>query len=209
MAHDKYGPVDAYPLTWPAGWPRTPASKRVWALPGGSGTTIFWDRVVSRLMTEVQRLGASHVVLSSNQPLRRDGRPYATRRQIEDPGVALYFRLTDRDCGMAQDRYRLLIDNIRSLALAIAGLRQMERHGGGHMMERAFQGFAVLPPPRNGMRSWREVLGLSDGWRPTVADIEQAYRRRAKQCHPDAGGSHESMAELNAALEQARTEVRN
>ena len=155
--------ADAYPLTWPDGWPRTRASKRVWALPGGHGNAMSWDRVVSRLITEVGRLEASHVVLSSNQPLRRDGLPYAAKRNIEDPGVALYFRLGDRSLVMAQDRYCLLIDNIRSLALAIEGLRQMERHGGGHMMERAFRGFEALPPPSTDTRPWREVLGLSDG----------------------------------------------
>jgi curved DNA-binding protein CbpA len=43
-----------------------------------------------------------------------------------------------------------------------------------------------------------QVLGVSPG--ATADQIRAAYRRRAKQCHPDtAGGSHKRMVELAAA----------
>ncbi len=42
-----------------------------------------------------------------------------------------------------------------------------------------------------------EVLGVKQG--ANAAEIESAYREKAKRWHPDAGGSHEQMAKLNAA----------
>ena len=51
---------------------------------------------------------------------------------------------------MAQDQHLGLLDDIRSLSLAIEGLRQMQRQGGRVMLERAFAGFAALPTPGSG-----------------------------------------------------------
>jgi curved DNA-binding protein CbpA len=38
----------------------------------------------------------------------------------------------------------------------------------------------------------------------TLEEAEIEYRRRAKVAHPDNGGSAEHMAELNAAIAEAR-----
>ena len=46
---------------------------------------------------------------------------------------------------MAQDRFRILRYNIRSLALAVEGFRQMQRNGNGSFLERAFARFRALP----------------------------------------------------------------
>ena len=54
--------------------------------------------------------------------------------------------------------------------------------------------------------TWNPVTG-GRHWRPTRSDVQQAYRERAKECHPDAGGSHEAMSELNAALESGLAEI--
>lgn len=35
----------------------------------------------------------------------------------------------------------------------------------------------------------------------SIADIKAAYRRRAMECHPDRGGSHAAMLEINEAFE--------
>ena len=194
--------TDAYPLAWPDGWPR--ANDRLQDLPGGQrikGTG--WNQVVERLMRELRLLRATKIILSTNQPLRNDGMPYMAKRLIGDPGAAVYFQLKERNFVMAQDRYWRLHDNIRSLALAIEGLRQMQRHGGGHMMERAFQGFAALPAAK----TWREVLGFGSDFLPTTGAVEQVYRNLAKQAHPDVGGSATRMAELNAAVGEARREI--
>lgn len=45
------------------------------------------------------------------------------------------------------------------------------------------------------------VLGL--GPDATESEVRAEYRRRAKRVHPDTGGGHAHMAELNATLERA------
>lgn len=148
--------TDAYPLRWPPGWPRHKGrrdSDRRFA-----GPTYRWDRVFKGLNEEIYRIGGRHSVISTNQPLRQDGLPYAQARAIDDPGVAVYFTRGKKSLVMAQDRFDTVIGNMRSLTMAIEGLRQMERHGGATMMERAFDGFAALPPPPN---CWK-ILGIDE-----------------------------------------------
>jgi hypothetical protein len=192
-----------FPLSWPDGWPRTPEAKRKWSLAGGRAQAQDWNVVLKRLHDELARLGAGNIVMSTNQPVRRDGNPYAAKRIIQDPGVAVYFTLRGRQLVMAQDAYELMEDNIRSIALAIEHLRGLERHGGGTMMDRAFAGFEALPPPR----SWRDVLEFGDEEPIILAAAEARFRHLAKKAHPDAGGSTAAMAELNAAIAEARREL--
>lgn len=57
-------------------------------------------------------------------------------------------------------------------------------------------------PPRQGQtKPWHEVLGV----RPDSTSQQRlkAYRSLAMQHHPDRGGSHEKMAELNKAKQEA------
>ena len=193
--------AERFPLEWPDGWPRTEPELRQWSLAGGRGHTVDWNTVLQRLDDNLRLLGAEHVVLSTNQPIRKDGQPYAARRRIEDPGAAVYFMKDGVTLVMAQDCYQLLTDNIRSLCLAIEGLRQVERHGGGVMLERAFQGFAALPPPPE---DWWEVMGFSYGVPQDFGMVRDQYHREAKRVHPDKGGSTEQMAALNDAYQQAK-----
>ena len=103
----------AYPLQWPEGWPRTHANKREGGtkFKGGSGWVddataprgaryigrqeVTFNSAREKLATEMERLGARNIVLSTNLPLRMDGQPHASavKVQLEDPGVALYFML--------------------------------------------------------------------------------------------------------------------
>ncbi len=194
--------TEAWPLHWPDGWPRTSEHRRKNWLASGAHQRPSWTDTMNRLFGELRRLGARNVVLSTNQPLRQDGLPYANRRLDGAPGAAVYFTLNERDLVMAQDLYWSVADNIRSLALAIEGMRQMKRHGGGHMMERAFAGFTALPPPSD-IRPWREILGEC----ANLVVAEACYKRQARERHPDAGGSDAAMAELNVAMEAARAEL--
>ena len=120
---------------------------------------------------------------------------------VKDQGVAVYFTLNGRAMVMACDRYQRVAANLRSLGLALEAMRQLARHGGGVMMERAFAGFAALPRPPS---CW-DVLGVEEG--ASRGDIERAFRNRAKKVHPDAGGNDHAMAELNAARDQALKEI--
>lgn len=48
---------------------------------------------------------------------------------------------------------------------------------------------------------WSNVLGVLPS--ATVAEIDKAYRLKAKAAHPDHGGSNEAMSKLNVAHDAA------
>lgn len=193
--------AEAYPLQWPDGWPRTGQYRRESdSRFGGKVYGLNMGRVRDQLVAELQRLGAASVVISTNVALRNDGLPYATQKQIADPGVAVYFMLKKRLMVMAVDHYTSVAGNMRSLTLAIEAMRQLERHGGGTMMERAFTGFAAIAPP-DWKKPWREVFGVKPDWH---GDITALYREKARNRRPDAGGSDSLMAELNVAYAEAK-----
>jgi hypothetical protein len=57
------------------------------------------------------------------------------------------------------------------------------------------------------MRDPYEILGVARG--ASFEEIRAAYRRACKQRHPDLGGSHEAMVELNAAYEFILNELKS
>lgn len=190
--------VSAYPLCWPDGWPRTDPSKRL----NSSPFVTTFDKARRDLQSELNRMGAKHVVMSSWLPLRQDGNPRsdAARYKIDDPGVAIYFEWKGKAFVMARDAYWSVHDNLRSIGLAVKYMRGMDRHGGAHMMERMFSGFQALPSP--GSVGWRSVLGNHGD----VASAEAAYRQKAKDVHMAHGldNTHDEMVRLNLAIEEAR-----
>jgi DnaJ-class molecular chaperone len=70
------------------------------------------------------------------------------------------------------------------------------------MLERAFTGFAALPPKGGTERPWWEVLGVTEHAPADV--VKAAYRRLAAEHHPDRGGDQDKMAQLNRAYETAQ-----
>lgn len=193
--------AEAFPLQWPEGWPRTARFRRG---PSRFGKNLGFSQI-TKLQSELRLMGARNVVISSNVPLRQDGLPYASEisRRYDDPGVAVYFTLKGKALSMARDSYNTPWENIRSLILAIDAIRSIERHGGSTMMERAFSGFAAIAPP-SWKKPWRQVFGVEPTWR---GDITALYREKAKNRHPDAGGSDSLMAELNVAYAEARADL--
>lgn len=168
-------------VQWPPGWERTSSGnrKRGNRFTYG-GRDVPYDVAYDLLKDELRMLGARYVDISS-----------------DDSGVVAYFRLNGAPRVMASDRYDTPAANMRSLGLAVAAMRQLERHGGGAMMDRAFAGFTALPPPRS---CW-EILELEPGSNRLA--IERAFRAKALKHHPDQGGSDKAMAELNAARDEA------
>lgn len=197
--------VSSSPLSWPAGWPRTASHRQDRGYQfNKSGAAGFREKPISfadardGLFDELRRLGAKSPVVSTNHPVNRYGVPTESKRRLPDEGVAVYFQLKERPMVMASDRFDSAAANMRSLALAIEAMRQLERHGGGTMMERAFSGFVALPAPM----SPHEVLGVRPG--ATPEEIDTAFRLKAKSAHPDAGGSAEAMQALVEARDKLK-----
>lgn len=215
------GPIPAYPLAWPAGWPRTPAAERTSARfvrkavqhhrrgDGSSYSSTHNQQLsvadaVQRLLSELARMGISDddLVISTNLQLRRDGLPRSDQRAPDDPGVAVYW--TERSMHgqpprcMAVDRYDRVADNIAAVAATLDAMRAIERHGGAVVLERAFSGFTALPEPASD--NWRDVLDQNDP--------EGSYRRLRSQHHPDRpGGSSEAFQRVQRAYEKFKQET--
>jgi hypothetical protein len=206
--------TQAYPLHWPQGWPKTPPHKRTYNWQLNRATL---DSSRHHLYDQLRMLGATQVVLSTNIPLRKDGEFYANKMPDDhEVGVAVYFQLRGKPMAMARDCYNDIAQNLRSLGLAIEHLRGLDRHGGASMLERAFAGFASLPPPEGSTREpaveWRQELGpVPEGMEDfeVLAIVEARYRAKAKNAHSDQGGSDAVMIRLNLAIAQARQELRS
>lgn len=199
--------TEAYPLTWPEGWPRHRGGRDSDSRFRGRTYGLTIGRTRDALLAELRQLGARDVVLSSNLKLRNDGLPYSQQPLLgADPGIAVYFTLKKRPLVMAQDRYSSAEGNLRSLTLAISAMRQLERHGGGTMMERAFTGFVAITPP-DWKKPWREVFGVKPGHDIPVAELHRRFKEKAMNRHPDQGGADTLMAELNVAYEEAKREL--
>jgi hypothetical protein len=187
--------VTAYPLAWPQGWPRTKRPQR-------ARFDMSFERARRELQWEVQRLGARYPILSTNIPLRLDGQPYASAREPDDAGVALYFERAGKQMVFACDRWDRVRDNIRAIEKTIDAMRGIERWGASDMMERAFAAFEALPPPFR----WHDVLELPAG--AGIDEVMAAHRRLSVIHHPDRGGSTARMAEINAARDAALKELK-
>jgi hypothetical protein len=207
--------TEAYPLKWPFGWPRTPSYRRESDSRFGTsgrmtvdgaviaGRRITVGRARDQLMDELRRLGATEIVVSTNVPVKADGLLYADNKRIDDPGIAVYFTFKKKKLVMARDGFNSVAGNLRSLGLAIDGMRQLERHGGSFMLEKAFDGFLALAPP-NWKKPWREVFGVKPDWQ---GDLKALFREKARERHSDVGGNDTLMAELNIAYKEAQQEL--
>src|SRR6516164_7609579 len=192
--------TEAYPLRWPDGWPRTlPYRRESDSRFGGSGR-ITVGRARDQLIHELRLLGATDIVVSTNVPVKADGLLYADNKRLDDPGIAVYFKFKRKSLVMARDVFVSVAGNLRTLGLAVEAMRQLERHGGSFMFEKAFTSFLAIAPP-DWKKPWREVFGIKADW---TGDITALYREKARIRHPDAGGNDTLMAELNVAYEEAR-----
>lgn len=196
--------VEAHPLHWPAGRPRTAPHRRERARFDTSMASARHAivREIERL-TGTRRFGDAGIVISTNLELRRDGLPYASRKAPDDPGVAVYFNYGGQQRCFACDRWIRIEDNMQAIAKTIEALRGIERWGTGDMLEAAFTGFTALPSP-DAEPHWRDVLGPCQ----TLDEARAAYRRAAAVAHPDKGGSDKQMAEINRAWRQAQEDLR-
>lgn len=156
------------------------------------------------MQTELDRIGARDEVLSTNVRVRIDGLPRSGEKEPTDPGAAVYFRLKGQPRCLACDKWDRVADNIAAIAARIEAIRAVDRYGVG-TLDQAFAGYAALPAPASG---WRSVLGFGASDAVTIDAVNQAWRERVRTAHPDAGGSHDAVANVNTARDEALAELR-
>lgn len=217
--------ISAHPLSWPEGWPRAKSRERAnFGRAGGGMSGARKQRLevvdgCNRVLLELGRLGIDRqdVIVSTNVRTRMDGLPRSGEAEPQDPGAAVYWvtyrraktsepnpPMIEQRRVMAVDRYDRVADNLAAIAATLEALRAIDRHGGGQILERAFTGFTALPAPE-ASRDWRVVLGVPG--RPTLEDVEEAYRRLRSLHHPDRGGAAADFHAVQVAYEQAHREL--
>lgn len=197
-----------YPLDWPVGYPRTKTPKR------SSFKNPTLGRSVQNIIDEVNRLQNGFtsrlmpdVVISSNVPLRNDGLPRADymKSNMQDKGVAVYFKKDDEPVVLCCDQYDTVESNLHAIYKSIEALRAIDRWGVSDFLKRSFTGFKALAESTS-KRDWHVVLGFPSYSKPaSFAHAETNYKIVAKKAHPDVtGGSVEAFQELQEAFQEAK-----
>ncbi|MEM9494676.1 MAG: hypothetical protein AAGA09_01640 [Pseudomonadota bacterium] len=187
-----------YPLQWQDGVART----KYYARTSSDRFKVTWDKALDELESEVDLMGAANEVISSWLPLGRRGNALAgqARRHIDDPGVAVYFTKDNKRLCIAVDKYDTPLGNLRAIGLALKALRDLERHGGGHLLTTAMKGFEALPSDDH----WWTTLDVDRS--APLPEIKTAWLRKMKSAHPDAGGNDVMAARINDAWTRAQAE---
>lgn len=191
--------VDSYPLSWPQGWPRTEAHRRLASRFNPEGLA----GESARILNELRLLGARYPVISTNVELRKDGLPYSSRRPPEDPGVAVYFELDGQPKCIPLDRWQRVEENARAIWKCVEAMRGLDRWGVEQFVSAAFTGFRQLPSPDapTAQKPWWQVLGFENP-PPNEYVLMGRFRELAKKVHPDNGGSNDDFILLLKAKDE-------
>lgn len=185
----------AYPLSWPKGWPRTDQFKRE-AHPRFQQTLAS---ALKKLRGQIELLHGKALVLSSNVTLGHEN--------PQDPGVVAYFQLDTHPMAIPCDRWKHVEDNVYAIALTVEAMRGMERWGAKHMIAAMFSGFKALPD-KAGI-DYRAVLGIDPSAKLSEELVTFSYRQRSKTEHPDQGGTPERFAAIREAHDMLMKNVRS
>jgi len=201
--------VEAHPLYWPPSWPRTPENKRMMSKFGQKKQSnesyrqivrVTFEAATNLLYGELRLLGAKGIILSSNLKLRADGYPYSRQQNIEDPGVAVYFKIGDNEQCVPCDKWLRAEDNIKAIGKTIEALRGIERWGAKEMVDAAFRGFKALPAPGDVIVSHTQYFSQCHN----ADEAKDLYRKLVKELHPDMGGSADEFNEMTRQYNQLR-----
>lgn len=211
---------NAYPLAWPTGYPRTPASEREasrfhvslparppineYAKPPAKSRVVTVAEALTRLQDQIDKLGGRLPLVSSNLELRLDGLPRSGQLEPSDPGVCVYFQLNGKPVAMPSDHFQTVAANIAAVAAHIDAVRRIERYGVSSV-ELMFTSFMAIRGP--GPKPWREVLGAGDAVTVSRGWLQTRKIELSRKFHPDAGGSESLMAEVNVAVDEAMREM--
>lgn len=208
------------PLTWPESWPRVLPMRRQRAR-FDTGLAIS----IKEIQDSLRLMAAKQIRVTSDLPVKSNGMPYATPKEPEDPGVAVWWvNIAGQERVIACDRWDSVRDNMQAINASLKALRGLERWGASEIVKRAFAGFAALPagsgedvnaaPVPRPARPWRDVLGVKGGWlnsappEAVLAYAKTRHRDLMREAHPDVGGSTDMALELNTALDAAENELR-
>lgn len=187
----------ASPLQWPDGWTRHRGARDRWP----KQDCLSLSATIDGLWDELEKLGAKDITISMSM---RPGTLSRQPKRVGDPGVAVFFKRAGRPVAMAQDRFETQAGNARSLTLAIAAMRAIERHGGGVIAERAFEGFTGVPAVKDEQprpsQHWSDVLGVSPS--APLGAIRGAWRMQTADAQKS--GDMELAQRLNAAWDEAK-----
>lgn len=186
-------PRAAFPLNWPAGRARTAVDKVREAR-----FTAPFARAYDNLLDELERLGATDIIVSSNVPLRPDGMPQPESRRRADAAVAVHFNLNGEGYCIACDGYRRVAWNLRAIAVTVAAHRTIARHGSVELQQQALDGFRQLPAATP--QSCWDVLGVPST--ATMAEIAAAAQSAVVRCTDDL-----TAATIFRAAVEARSHV--
>jgi len=195
----RFVPID----TWPG--ERTPSYKRK-----DTPFSATYVQTLDLLETELKYLQGKEVVLQAYihwSDLRNDGLPRSDAK-FSDPGVILTFESKQGPMSFPCDRFNHWQPNLRAIALSLEALRKVDRYGVTRNAEQ-YQGWRKLGTP-NGVMSVDQaaeylatIAGNRDIWpslRREKVLRDDAYRKAARACHPDTGGSHEAFVALQNAM---------
>lgn len=184
--------IPSYPLAWPDMQPRTPAGRRS----RSPFRTTYPNAVKNvadslRLFQKDAGVRIDHVVLSSNVDLIRSA--------PSDPGACAWFQMDGDWIGFGVDRFSDVAANVQAIHHIVEARRVELRYGGLVFVRQTFKAFRALPAPQSA--SWWSILRLEQS--ASREEIEAAFRRLARERHPDRGGSDAMMADLNRARDEA------
>lgn len=191
--------IDAFPLQWPTGYPRTARPSDTYRFYPAS-----FNAERSMLSDELVRMKAKNIVISTNVPVKQDGNPYASYSKLSDVGVAVYFTVDNKAMALCCDKWNTIEANLKALKMSVDAMRGLDRWGVSDIMNRAFIGFKALPE-RAASFPWWEVLGISRIC--TRDEVEEGYKKKAKIHHPNSGGDPHKWQELQDAYQQGLKQV--
>lgn len=185
--------VEAYPLSWPPGFPRSKSRMEGQFKTSLSGALANVEGSLRRFSADSGKK-IEGLVISSNVSLGQQ-RP-------ADPGVACWFMWDGLQVCIPVDRYVKVEANLQAIHLIIESRRTELRHGGLAIVRATFTGFKALPAPG---KHWRDVLSV--GPDSGIEAVEKQYLTLRSTNHPDRGGSAERFNAIQTAWEQARQEL--
>lgn len=185
--------VEAYPLYWPANFPRT-AKRSSGTFKTSLAAALKNVQNSLKLFSKDSGKKLDDLVISSNVTLGA--------QNPKESGVAVWFTWDGLQVCIPVDRYEKVESNLQAIHHIIEARRTELRHGGLAIVKATFAGFKALPSSAK-TRSWWQVLGISQTG--SSQEIEKAYKQKAIELHPDKpGGSTEAFQEITEAYSESK-----